>query len=171
MLGNTAHSVGIRRHLGTAANNKRVDRVERGERHVARRACCQPTFCLALHQAMLETRKKIENGQDDEIRRETGEPKVLAYADDAFLFGADRVVNLFLNFLEERLAHCGWKLVWGKPYAWIPSLDLLDETPRGQTRSETVRADAKVKVWDQSIGVCCGWRVQRVRRAEDIRAS
>ena len=43
------------------------------------------TTALAIHQALLETRKKTENGQDDETRRETGELKVLAYADDAFL--------------------------------------------------------------------------------------
>ena len=43
------------------------------------------TTALAIHQALLVTRKKTENGQDDETRRETGELKVLAYADDAFL--------------------------------------------------------------------------------------
>ena len=56
--------------------------VERGKWQGAPAA---PTFCLAIHQALLVTRKKTENGQDDETRREIGELKVLAYADDAFL--------------------------------------------------------------------------------------
>ena len=79
---------------------------------------------------MLETRKKTEKAED-ETRGEIGELKVLANAYDALLLlGAARVVKNFLDFLEERLERYGWKLVWKKSHARIPSLDLLDETPR-----------------------------------------
>ena len=56
-------------------------------------------------------------------------PRVLAYADDALLLGAARSVYHLLDFLEERLVHFGWTLVWEKSIAWIPRLDLLDEIP------------------------------------------
>ena len=57
--------------------------VERGTWQGAPAA--NPTCCLGVLQALLETRKKTENGQEDETRREIGELKVLPYADDAFL--------------------------------------------------------------------------------------
>ena len=43
MLGRL-HAVGNRRDHGMAANSGRVDREERGEKHVAGRVCCQPHF-------------------------------------------------------------------------------------------------------------------------------
>ena len=70
--------------------------VERGTRPSAPAA--NPTFCLALHHALSETRKNTEHGQDDETRRETGELKVLAFAGDAFLLDTACVVNLFSGF-------------------------------------------------------------------------
>ena len=35
------------------------------------------------------------------------------------------------HFLEERLAHIGWTLVWEKSISWIPGMDLLDEISAG----------------------------------------
>ena len=132
-----------------------------------------PTFCLALHQAMLDTRKKTENGQDDEVYREIGELKVLAYADDAFLLGASHRANFFLDFLEERVANYGWKLELEKSHAWIPSLNLLGEIPREQAHEATLfERMQKSRYGIKALEICCGWRVQRVRRrAEYFRAS
>ena len=79
-----------------------------------------PTPLFASRSKKQETRKKTENGQDDETRGKTGEVKVLAHADDAFLLGAARVVNLFLDFLEGRLEHHGLKLVWVKSHCVDP---------------------------------------------------
>ena len=120
------------------------------------------TTALAIHQALLETRKKTENGQDDETRRETGELKELAYADDAFLLGAARVVNLFLDFLEERLEHHGWKLVWEMSHAWITSVDLLDETEQVHEATLFERMP-RSRCGIKAPGVGCGWRVQHLR--------
>ena len=103
-----------------AANSGRVDRVERGARHVAGTSAANPTYCLALQQALLTTRKKTENGQEDETRREIGEPKGACTHWCCVRFDCSM---------------CGgWKQVWEKSHAWISSLDLLDETPTEQVQ-------------------------------------
>ena len=75
------------------------------------------------------------------------------------------MVNLFLDFLEERLEHHGWKLVWEMSHAWITSLDLLDETPTEQVHEAT--PFERIKMWHQGVGVGCGWRVQHLHQQKN----
>ena len=66
-----------------------------------------------------------------------------------FLSGAARVVDLFLDVLEERLEQYGWKLVLEKSPVWIPSLDLLEET----RKSKRTKRDCLSACQDQGMAI------------------
>ena len=82
-------------------------------------------------------------------------------------------------FLEERLEHDGWKLVWVKFRAWIPRLDLLVETPTEQVHEARrmprsrygmkalgLAADGElsISIGDQKISKPAAKRAQEVTR-------
>ena len=79
MLGILLHAVEKRKYHSMAANSGRVDRVdwvERGARHVARRACCQPHFLPRAPPSVAG--HKEEDRRLDKIRSHFGSSCVAA---------------------------------------------------------------------------------------------